>query len=130
MPKSEKRYSLNQGYLFKWANRGLFLVYFCSFQTQNFTEKTVGVCGIRTRIVRVEGEHADHLTTTVIKLNILVAVVAVSVTRSNIFLVFLPLCVPPAEQAPILWRHLTLYFKGHLYLTNRVYRGILEGVRF
>ena len=27
-------------------------------------QKTVGVNGIRTRIVGVEGEHADHLTTT------------------------------------------------------------------
>ena len=30
----------------------------------NFTVKTVGVSGIRTRIVGVEGEYANHLTTT------------------------------------------------------------------
>ena len=34
-----------------------------SFQTQ-FYRKTVGFSGIQTRIVGVEGEHADHLTTT------------------------------------------------------------------
>ena len=48
----------------KWANPGLVFVYFRSFQTQNFTEKTVGFSGIRTRIVGVEGQHSDHLTTT------------------------------------------------------------------
>ena len=41
-----------------------FLVYFHSFQTQFLQKKTVGVSGIRTRIVGVEGKHADHLTTT------------------------------------------------------------------
>ena len=41
-----------------------FFVYFCSFQTQNLQKKTVGFSGIRTRIVRVEGKHADHQTTT------------------------------------------------------------------
>ena len=53
---------MNLAYFFKKMGqpRPLF-VYFCSFQTQIFTEKTEG---IRTRIVRVEGEHADHLTTT------------------------------------------------------------------
>ena len=30
----------------------------------NFTEKTVGVIGIRTQIIIVEGEHDDHLNTT------------------------------------------------------------------
>ena len=38
-------------------------VYFRSFQTQYY-RKTLGFSGIRTRIVGVEGEHADHLTTT------------------------------------------------------------------
>ena len=33
------------------------------FPNTNFTEKTVGFSGIQTRIVKVEGEHADHLTT-------------------------------------------------------------------
>ena len=42
---------------------GLFFVYFRSFLTQNL-QKTVRVSGIRTRIVRVEGEHTDRLTTT------------------------------------------------------------------
>ena len=56
------------------------LLFFCADTTQsrpvlvqwyvpllfkhNFTEKTVGVVGIRTR---VEGEHSDHLTTTTTK---------------------------------------------------------------
>ena len=39
-------------------------VYFRSFQTQILQKKTVGVSGIRTRIVWVAGKHADHLTTT------------------------------------------------------------------
>ena len=42
---------------------GLFLL-FSFFSNTNFTEKIVGISGIRTRIVRVEGEHADHLSTT------------------------------------------------------------------
>ena len=42
---------------------GLFFVYFRSFLTQNL-QKTVRVSGIRTRIVRVEGEHTDRWTTT------------------------------------------------------------------
>ena len=39
-------------------------VYFRSFQTQILQKKTVGVSKIRTRIVGVESEQADHLTTT------------------------------------------------------------------
>ena len=42
----------------------LVFVYFLSFQTQIVQKKTVGVSGIRTRIVGVTGERADHLTTT------------------------------------------------------------------
>ena len=38
-------------------------VYFCSFQTHIY-RKTVDVSKIRSQIVVVEGEHADHLTTT------------------------------------------------------------------
>ena len=45
----------------KWANSGLFLFIFVLFK-HNFTEKTVGFSGIRTRIASVEGEHVDHLT--------------------------------------------------------------------
>ena len=37
---------------------------FSFFSNTNFTEKTVGVSRIRTQIVGVEGEYADHLTTT------------------------------------------------------------------
>ena len=42
-------------------------VSFCSFlffSNTNFTGKTEDFSGIQTRIVGVEGEHADHLTTT------------------------------------------------------------------
>ena len=39
-------------------------VYFHSFKNKNFTDKTVDFNRIRTRIVGIEGEHADHLTTT------------------------------------------------------------------
>ena len=51
------------GVFLKWANPGLFLFISRSFQTQ-FYRKTLGFSGIRTWIVGVEGEHADHLTTT------------------------------------------------------------------
>ena len=37
---------------------------FLFFSSTNFTEKTVCFSGIQTQIVGVEGEHADHLTTT------------------------------------------------------------------
>ena len=39
-------------------------VYFRSFQTQIVQKNPLDVSGIRTRIVRVEVEHADILTTT------------------------------------------------------------------
>ena len=39
-------------------------VYFHSFQTQNFQKKTICGSGIQTRIVRAEGEYADHFTAT------------------------------------------------------------------
>ena len=38
----------------KWANTCLFFVYFCTFQIPKFTEKTVGLGGIRTRIICVD----------------------------------------------------------------------------
>ena len=50
-------------FLKKWANPGLFFVYFRSFQTQYY-RKTIDFSGIRTRIVGKEDEHADHLATT------------------------------------------------------------------
>ena len=40
-----------------------FFAYFVFFK-QILQKKTEGVSGIQTRIVGVEGEHADHLTTT------------------------------------------------------------------
>ena len=46
-------------------------VYFKYFKTQILQKKTEGFSRIRTRIVRVEGDHADHLTTTTAQLNIL-----------------------------------------------------------
>ena len=50
---------------FKWAICGLFFVYFLLFKQFNFyARKIVDFSRTRTRIVRVEGEHADHLTTT------------------------------------------------------------------
>ena len=42
--------------------------WFSLFLNAKFTEKTVGFSGIRTQIVAVEGEHADHLTTTTAQL--------------------------------------------------------------
>ena len=52
-----------QELFFKWANPGLFLFIFVLFK-HNIIEKTLGFSGIRIWIVGVEGEHADHLTTT------------------------------------------------------------------
>ena len=46
-------------FLKNWANPGLFLFIFVLFNN-NFTEKIVDFSGNRTRIVGVEGEHADH----------------------------------------------------------------------
>ena len=43
------------------------MVYFRSFQTQ-YCRKIVGFSGIRTWIVGVEGEYANHLTTTTTQL--------------------------------------------------------------
>ena len=60
---------LNVCFLKKWANPGLFLFIFVLFK-HNIIEKTLGFSGIRTRIVGVEGKHADHLTTTTAQLNI------------------------------------------------------------
>ena len=37
---------------------------FSFFSNTRFTERTVGVSRIQTRIVGVEGEYADHMTTT------------------------------------------------------------------
>ena len=39
--------------------------YYCSFQA-TCTGKTLRLSGIRTRVVRVESKHADHLPTTAI----------------------------------------------------------------
>ena len=47
----------------KWAIPCLFLVYFSYFQT-TYRSKTVDSSRIRTNIIRVEGKHADQLTTT------------------------------------------------------------------
>ena len=52
-----------KGLFLKMGQPGLFF-YFRSFQTQILQKKTVGFSGIRTRIVGLEGDHADHLTTT------------------------------------------------------------------
>ena len=47
----------------KVGQPGLFFICFRFFK-HNISEKTVGFSGIGTWIVGVEGEHADHLTTT------------------------------------------------------------------
>ena len=51
--------SKNGSFFKNWANPGLFLFIFIIFNN-NFTEKIVDFSGNRTRIVGVEGEHADH----------------------------------------------------------------------
>ena len=54
---------------FKWANPGFFLFIFILFK-HKFYRKNVGFSLIRTRIVRVEGELADHLTNTTAQENL------------------------------------------------------------
>ena len=60
---------------------------FSFFSNTNFTETSVGFSGIRTRIVRVEGEHADHLTATTMALycktlcQLLMAVLVLKIKR-------------------------------------------------
>ena len=49
-------------YLFKWVNPGLFFVYFRLFKHKIY-RKNIGVGGIQTQIVVIEGEQADHLFT-------------------------------------------------------------------
>ena len=49
--------------LFKWPNPASFCL-FLFFLNTNITEKYVGFSRIQTGIVIVEGEHADHLSTT------------------------------------------------------------------
>ena len=44
--------------------KGASFCFFSSFSNKILHTKTVGVCRMRTRIVRIDGEHADHLTTT------------------------------------------------------------------
>ena len=47
-------------------SRRLFLFIFALFNN-NFEIKIVAFIGIQTRVVRVEGKHVDHLTTTTTK---------------------------------------------------------------
>ena len=61
-----KGFTSRQVNLFSFAKRtnpGIFFIPFRYFQTIS-QNKTYGLRVIRTRIVRVEGKHADHLTTT------------------------------------------------------------------
>ena len=60
---------------------------FSLFSNTNFTEKTVGVNGIRTRIVGIEGEHTDHLTTTTALLVVSVAKRFLKMGHLGLFLV-------------------------------------------
>ena len=51
---------------YKWANSSIFIVYFCLFITVQY--RKLIACRIRTQIIRVEGEDANHHTTTTAKL--------------------------------------------------------------
>ena len=51
-------------YFFKLGQPRPLFCLFLFFSNSNFTVKSIGFSGIRTRIISVEGEHADHLTTT------------------------------------------------------------------
>ena len=55
--------------IFEWANPDLFLFIFVLFK-HKLTEKTVGVSRIQTQIVKIEGKHAVHLTTTTAQVDI------------------------------------------------------------
>ena len=59
------------------ANHGLFFGLFSIFSNTNITGKIVGIIGIRTRIVWVESEHADPLTTTTAQINVLVTSISI-----------------------------------------------------
>ena len=63
---------------FKTFLNGQFPASFCLFLffSNNFQNKTEDFSGIRPRIVGVEGEHADHLTTTTFPLHICTQMVA------------------------------------------------------
>ena len=60
-------YSLNRLLNSVWqllkVGPGLFCL-FTFFSHTDFTEITVGMSGIRTQLVKVDGKHADHLTNT------------------------------------------------------------------
>ena len=62
-PSNSRRVSRKASFLKKIGLPRPLFVYFRSFQTI-YRIKTLDFIMIRTRIVRVEGEHADHLTTT------------------------------------------------------------------
>ena len=51
---------------FNWAIPCIFFILFCYCQAILHNNKLVDFSGIRTRIVGVEGKHADRLTTTTI----------------------------------------------------------------
>ena len=53
------QYLKNNVFFKKWTNPGLFLFIFVLIR-HKFYRKNVGFNGIRTRIVRIEGKHADH----------------------------------------------------------------------
>ena len=54
----------NSFFEWHWPYPGPLFVIFVLFKHKFYRKKIVGISGIRTRIVRVEGEHADHLSTT------------------------------------------------------------------
>ena len=56
------RWSIEAIFFTKMAKRRPLFVYFRSLK-QQFNRKIVDFNGIQTRIVKVEGKHADHLTT-------------------------------------------------------------------
>ena len=66
---SFSKYDLNNTNFFNWVNPGLFFAYFCSFETE-FHREFVDFSWIQTRIIRLEGKYADHLTITTAPKNI------------------------------------------------------------
>ena len=64
-----------------------FLFIFVLFK-HNLYRKTVGVSGIRTRIIGVEGEHADHLTTTTAQVGLVWAYVSYNTKLTEFLMLY------------------------------------------
>ena len=67
------------------ANLGLFLCLLSFFSNTNFKKKTVVFRGIWTRIVGVEGKHADHLNATTAQNNNILLTVSIGTIADHCY---------------------------------------------